>query len=402
MRILVHDYAGHPFQVQLSRSLAKRGHQVLHTFCASLSTTPQGALKKTSSDPASFEVTPIDLGYIIEKSNFKKVFFKEDPAYAAKLVEVADRFRPDIILSANTPLRVNSALLNYSDVTGASFVFWVQDLFGEAAARILPEKLGALIGGTAGRYMKSLEHQLLSRSDGIVLIAEDFKNHIPKTNKPVHVIENWAPLEEMPVRPRGNKWAVRHELENTTNFIYSGTLGMKHNPDLLVGVAEHFKNNQKVRTIVISQGQGQDYLKKKKEELGLDNLLLLPFQPFEDLPDVLASADALMAILEPDAGVFSVPSKVLSYLCAARPILMAVPPENLASKIVDREKAGIVVAPTDTEAFVAGADEIANHPERALQMGKNARHYAEATFDIESITKRFEAVFREVRSVHGD
>src|SRR5690606_16872473 len=26
MRILVHDFAGHPFQVQLSRSLARRGH----------------------------------------------------------------------------------------------------------------------------------------------------------------------------------------------------------------------------------------------------------------------------------------------------------------------------------------------------------------------------------------
>ncbi len=28
MKILVHDYAGHPFQVQLSRALAQRGHQV--------------------------------------------------------------------------------------------------------------------------------------------------------------------------------------------------------------------------------------------------------------------------------------------------------------------------------------------------------------------------------------
>ncbi|MEZ5162168.1 MAG: hypothetical protein R2688_00140 [Fimbriimonadaceae bacterium] len=97
-----------------------------------------------------------------------------------------------------------------------------------------------------------------------------------------------------------------------------------------------------MRTIVISRDKGQDYLKKKKkEELGLENLLSRAVSAVR-LPDVLASADALMAILEPDAGVFSVPSKVLSYLCATS-ILMAVPPENLASKIVDREEAGIVV-----------------------------------------------------------
>jgi len=31
MRILINDHAGHPFQVQLSRSLAAREHRVLHT-----------------------------------------------------------------------------------------------------------------------------------------------------------------------------------------------------------------------------------------------------------------------------------------------------------------------------------------------------------------------------------
>ena len=30
MRILIHDFAGHPFQMQLSRQLAARGHFVTH------------------------------------------------------------------------------------------------------------------------------------------------------------------------------------------------------------------------------------------------------------------------------------------------------------------------------------------------------------------------------------
>ena len=44
MRIFVHDYAGHPFQIELSRSLAARGHLVEHTYCSSLVTTPHGAV----------------------------------------------------------------------------------------------------------------------------------------------------------------------------------------------------------------------------------------------------------------------------------------------------------------------------------------------------------------------
>ena len=32
MRILVHDHSGHPFQAELSRELARRGHVVTHSF----------------------------------------------------------------------------------------------------------------------------------------------------------------------------------------------------------------------------------------------------------------------------------------------------------------------------------------------------------------------------------
>ena len=45
MRILVHDYAGHPFQVQLSRELARRGHEVRHAYASALQ-TPRGELVK--------------------------------------------------------------------------------------------------------------------------------------------------------------------------------------------------------------------------------------------------------------------------------------------------------------------------------------------------------------------
>jgi hypothetical protein len=35
LRVVVHDYVGHPFQVHLSRELARRGMDVLHLSCDS-------------------------------------------------------------------------------------------------------------------------------------------------------------------------------------------------------------------------------------------------------------------------------------------------------------------------------------------------------------------------------
>ncbi len=391
MRIVVHDYAGHPFQVQLSRYLAGLGHDVLHLYSASVSGTPQGALSRTSDDPAGFNAAGIDLGYTIDKTKFFQVYFQDDVRHAAQAIELVEWFKPDVILSANTPLRINAALQEYCWRENARFVFWVQDLFGEAAKRILAGKWGG-IGNLAGAYMQAFEHKLLRKSDAIVVIADAFKEHIPAVKCPVEVIENWAPLEEMPKRDRVNDWGRLHGLDSTRNFIYSGTLGMKHNPDLLVGVADAFKSEPDVRVVVISQGKGMDYLKAAQAEKGLDNLVLLPFQDFAVLPDVMGTADVLVAILEPDAGVFSVPSKVLSYLCAGRGILLAVPPENLAARIVADNGAGRVVPPTDVAAFVEAAQSMLK--EGVGDMGSNAREYAERTFDVEAIGGRFLDVFR--------
>ena len=111
------------------------------------------------------------------------------------------------------------------------------------------------------------------------------------------------------------------------------------------------------------------------------------------LPDVMGSADVLVAILEPDAGVFSVPSKVLSYLCASRPVLLAVPKENLAAKIVAESGAGLVVEPTDIAGFCAAAQQLIRFStDLREQSAKAARQYAETHFDIRNIGDQFEAI----------
>ncbi len=333
---------------------------------------------------------------MIDKTNFKKVFFVDDAAHASRAVELAREFRPDVVLAANTPLRINKALQEVCEESGAAFVFWVQDLFGEAAKRLLADRWAGA-GKLVGAYMSSFERSLLKNSHAVVLIAEAFRDHVPAGCRNVSVIENWAPLDEMPVGEKANAWSVAQGLDKTTNFVYSGTLGLKHNPDLLVRLAERTRDKADHRVVVVSQGKGIEHIRAKGEELGLKNLVLLPFQPFEDLPDVLASADVLLAILEPDAGVFSVPSKVLSYLCAGRAMLLAVPPENLASQIVSSAGAGLVVPPTDEDGFAEKALELSTDQGRREQMGSQARAYAEKTFDIGLIAERFLRVFESAR-----
>jgi glycosyltransferase involved in cell wall biosynthesis len=168
---------------------------------------------------------------------------------------------------------------------------------------------------------------------------------------------------------------------------------MKHDPALLVQLSQHFVDRPDVRVVVITEGIGRRWLEQQKAQLGLANLILMDFQPFAEVPQALAAADVLTAILEPSAGVFSVPSKVLAYLCASRALLLAVPPENLASKTVERIHAGLVSHPTAVEGFLSHADQLYEDAALRATLGTNGRTYAEATFNIDSIAAEFIGVF---------
>lgn len=76
MRILINDYAGHPFQAQLSRALASRGHEVLHTFCSSVQ-IPWGALARRSNDQFCFKVVSIALSRPFNKYGLIERFFRK-------------------------------------------------------------------------------------------------------------------------------------------------------------------------------------------------------------------------------------------------------------------------------------------------------------------------------------
>lgn len=390
MRILVHDFAGHPFQVELSRALAQRGHTVHHVYCASLQTTPQGRLERMPDDPSTFTSEGLTVqGYDREKMLTR---WRGDRAYGRALARATHRFRPDVVLSANTPLDAQAILLQAVKQQNIRLVYWLQDLIGEASYRLLRQRI-PVAGAFIGRYYQALESRLLRQSDAVVLITEDFRPILHQIGVPdakLSVVENWAPLDDLPPRPQDNPWSRAQRLAGQRVILYTGTLGMKHNPALLLSLAERFRDQPDVYVVVCSQGRAAEWLREQAQAASLPNLRVLGFQPFELLPDVFGSATLLTAILEEDAGVFSVPSKVLSYLCAKRALLLAIPTENLAARLVLREQAGLVVSPRDVDAFTDAAVQIMSNESLRGNFATRGRAYAERTFELNSIVERFE------------
>jgi colanic acid biosynthesis glycosyl transferase WcaI len=394
VRFVVSDYAGHAFPAQLARALASRGHDVLHLQCASF-VSGKGQVEREPGDPEGLTFDAVVLEADFAKYDVRRRIAHEREL-GRRLAERIAVFRPDAVLS-NAPLLVQVVLQRRTRELGAGFVFWQQDVISVAASRVLGRR-SRLVGGMAERAIAVLERRLLRRSDAVVVISEDFLPQLRRWRidvRRVEVIENWAPIAELPLLPRDNAWASEHGLVGPAVFLYSGTLGFKHDPSLLLELGR-WAGERNAVVVVVTEGPGADWLAEHARDEPA--LRLLPYQPYARLPEVHASADVLVALLEPEAGTFSVPSKVLSYLCAGRPLLVSVPADNLAARIVERSGGGVVVPPRDASALVAAAETLLADAGRREEMGNRGRAYAEAAFDLEAICGRFERLFERIAS----
>ncbi len=395
MAILIHDYAGHPFQVGLSRELARRGIDVIHAFAGGL-LTPRGCLERQPGDPDGlrFVEVPMHPDYRRDKYNFRKRRGYE-VAYGDTLRRLIERERPALVISGNTPSEPQLTAVRAASRLGIPFISWVQDFYSVAVHKLV-SKRSIVLGWLAGAYYSRIDRRCLQRSAHVVTISEDFMPLLRRhgiSPEAVSVVENWGALEEMPLRPKANAWARAHGLLDRRVLMYTGTLAMKHNPQRLRELAVRYRRQPDVKILVISEGPSAEALMRCAEMERLSNLVVMPFQAFADMPDVLASADVLLALLEPDAGVFSVPSKILSYLCAGRPTVAAMPTANLGGRLLTRVGAGLVVDPDDRDGWLASVDRLLEDPRLRAEMGRAARAHAERTFDIPRIADRFEHVF---------
>lgn len=358
--------------------------------------TGKGRVEREPGDPTNLTFERVDLGGAFAKYDLRRRLAHERQI-GRELTRRIEAFRPGVVLS-NAPLLVQRALQGACRSLGAGFVFWQQDVMGAAARRVLGRR-SRLAGAGAEATVTWLERRLLRRSDAVVVISEDFLPLLRRwgvAESRVEVIENWAPLEELPALPRDNAWAREHGLDGRAVFLYSGTLGFKHDPGLLLQLAR-WAGSRDACVVVVSEGPGADWLANHGPHAPA--LRMLKYQPYDRLPEVLASADVLVAVLEPEAGAFSVPSKVLTYLCGARPLLASVPADNLAARVLERSGGGVVVEPGDTRAFLAAAEALLDDPSRRAELGKRARTYAETSFDIDVIAGRFEKVLEEAAAL---
>jgi glycosyltransferase involved in cell wall biosynthesis len=391
VKIHLHDFAGHPFQAQLSRSLAARGHTVEHGYSAQ-HVSGKGILVRTGADPSWLTFLPVNVG--APTKNHPVGLLRFERAYRNVLVRHLLASRPDVTVLCNIPIYVARSVGRVLTRNSLPWVLWHQEISSAAMAEEVRRQLPSVLAEPICRVFKHQERETVRVADAVVAVGPAFLRQYREwqvDRSAVHVLPNWAPLDEIVPASRDNAWAREHGLPNSgLRLMYCGTLRRMHNPMLLGELlAELRRRGVKASLTVVSEGAGVEMLRRS---FG-DDLRILPFQPAQDLTQVLASADILIAVLEEAAGEFSIPTKVLSYLASGR-VVMAFMPESNPIAVEVRTCGGKVVRPTSVGVVDAAIwmAELAGAPRQIRELGDRSRRYAEDRFTIAPITDEFEHV----------
>lgn len=395
MRILVHDFGCYAFIIPLARWLAAQGHEVRHLSAKEL-VGPRGAPVRETDDPPSLSFGTISLGRPFSRYALHRRLLDEY-RYGHALAAAITSFRPDVVLSANTPPLTQAIAARHSRRSAIPFVAWVQDIFSLGAAPMF-DKLPAPVATTALAALGWLEFGTMRRAAGVIVIAPSFMDSLAAAGvqHPLTLIqENWA--SPLPPSASPSAWADRQGLGVYRILLAAGTLGQKHDPALLADLAIGLAEDSAIRLVVVSEGPGREQLEAQKASGALPNLLLLDYQAADQVPAMLASAEIGIVQLRSSANGMSIPSKVYSYAAAGLPILAAIPNDNHAAQLIRTHGLGLVVAPEDAAGFLAAARQLLDDPAlrqscRAAGLSFTAKHG-----NIERIGHRMMAFLEKLR-----
>jgi colanic acid biosynthesis glycosyl transferase WcaI len=404
--IAVHDFSGHPFQADLARRLAARGHRVLHLSAAEY-VSGKGRLQREPGDPETLSFDQIRVGRPFNKYAAADRI-RWELAYGRATRERLAEW-PGVVITCNVPLLAMSAFVRAARRQQTPWIFWHQDVYSAAMADEASRRLPGPLAKPVAAGFDRLEAWCARNAWHAIAIGQAFtavyeRWRVDPAN--VSVIPNWAPLEDTVPVERDNPqskaiWPGTQETD--LRLLYAGTLGRKHNPGLLVDLAVEARAAGLPAVLsVVSEGEAADDLRKLASEQPDIPLTVHPFLPAEVLSDTLGSADVLVGLLEPEATMFSIPSKVLTYMAAGRPLIGLMPTDNPAAADI-AACGGYVDEPTPDGARRA-ARWLADHaddPAQRAQIGKRTRAVAEEKFNPDRIVDAFEAVIVELARKGG-
>ena len=236
-----------------------------------------------------------------------------------------------LVLVSNPPLNVFVPIF-----TRKKYSFIVYDLYPDSLFSQGFVKRSSFLG----RWWMTKNKQIFAKADCVFTLSEDMKKAVAQyvAEDKIKIVYNWAHNEHIrPIDKKENVFLADLKLQDKFIVLYSGNMGMTHDIDVLVDVADRLKENDKIHFLFIGEGAKKAVVEEKVARYGLKNCSVLPYQPLEVLPFSMGAADLAVVTTDAKQSGLSVPSKTYTYL-ATGAALLCLAEENTELARLTRER----------------------------------------------------------------
>ena len=387
-----------PYNIALCEYLHGAGHEV--HMLTSFAYYPEW--KKLAADRGQIYRTDDVRGvpvhrcwhYVPERVSSLKRIVHEGTFVATSFLRGLTLPRPDVIFVASPPLLLGAAAWALGKLRGAPFIFHVQDLQPDAAVG-----LGMLKPSRFTRMLYELEafaYEKAARVSGISQgILRAFQDKGVPSSKQVHFPNGFRTPDPATVPPRGGWRAKQGFAPDDFLAVYGGNLGVKQGLEILIEAAALLKE-RRIRLVICGNGAAEGRIRAEIERRRPPNLTLLPMHYDQDFREMMVDTDLCLITQQTGTGQYFFPSKLLSALAFARPVLAVADDKNELAMVLEGGGFGVRTSPDQPAELAAELDRLARlAPAELHRMGEAGRTFG-AQFAFEKVMPDFEGVLREV------
>jgi glycosyltransferase involved in cell wall biosynthesis len=178
--------------------------------------------------------------------------------------------------------------------------------------------------------------------------------------------------------------------------MYSGVLGLGYDFNIVLEAAKLLEKNSSIVFIIRGAGELASELKKRINELRLNNVILdTSILPKDYLSALLASADVFVLPMTSMKFVdLGLPAKVFEYQAYGKPIICVSNGES--AKYIETTKSGLVVKDRDARSFAEAVVKLHEQKELAAELGFNGLRFVSEKLTVEKIGERIHRILASV------
>lgn len=293
--------------------------------------------------------------------------------------------KPDVIYANTWPIVAQGLLMLACQLRHIPLVLSIQDLYPES---LFVQRRGIEQTSRFYELLRWVDTQIVRHCAKLIVISEQFKHtYVHERGIPedkVTAIPNWVDDIHPVDSSSRNDIRKKHDIpEDAFLVVYGGNIGVAAGVEQLTDAFQHLKPREDIYLLIAGAGSNLPACLERIRKLNLARVKIhSPWEAADTMP-VLSAADVCILPTQGEQSLVSVPSKLLSYMLAGRPILALAVPASETARIITQSQAGWVISENSSMALAGCLSEIS----RVSMDEREGRGQAGRSFALKHFSK---------------